>query len=249
MIRVSFVVPVHGREALTKVCLRQLRRTCDAATAQGVWATAVVVGDDTSLRVAAELGFDTVRRDNHQLGRKFNDGYQLACDPHYNSEPADYCVPCGSDDWVDPVILRRLPPQDTIGNFRHITVVNEDRSALTEMKIAYPTGAGIRIIPAALIARAGYRPAQEEARRAVDASTQYGITDAQNGRAPKTLYLDVHPAQIVDWKSYGQQLNSYAALRDSRRGMESDVWATLEPHYPAEALDEMRSLDRVLVAA
>ncbi len=249
MTRIYFVVPVHGREALTQVCLRQLRRTCDAATAFGVSATAVVIGDDRSLQVASDLGFATVRRDNHQLGRKFNDGYQLACDPRYNPEPADYCVPCGSDDWVDPVILRTMPPRDTIGNFRQITVVNEDRTALIQLKIAQSTGAGIRIIPASLIAKAGYRPAHEHDHRAIDMSTQYGLTEARRGHAPKAVYLDVHPAQIVDWKSHGQQLNSYAALRGFRHGVEDDVWETLAPHYPVEALEEMRSLDRTLVAA
>ncbi len=243
MTRVWFMVPVHGREALTEVCLRQLKRTCDAAwLAYDIQATAVVIGDDRSLQVAADLGFATVRRDNHQLGRKFNDGYQLACDPAYNPEPADYCVPCGSDDWVDPVILRRMPPPDAIGNFRQITVVNEGRTVCTSLKVAYSTGAGIRIIPASLIARAGYRPAHEEARRAVDASTQYGISEALRGHVPRTVYLDVHAAQIVDWKSHGQQLNSYAQLRGFRRGNETDVWETLEPHYPAEALDEMLHL-------
>src|SRR5690349_10276090 len=103
--RVWFVVPVFGREELTAVCLRQLAWTCEQMARYDLEATAVVIGEDLSLDVAQELGFATVRRDNTQLGRKFNDGYQLACDPAYNPEPADYVVPCGSDDWVDPVIF------------------------------------------------------------------------------------------------------------------------------------------------
>src|SRR4051794_2342619 len=96
-----FIVPAAGRESLARVCLRQLRRTCDALQAEGIDANAVVIADDRNLRTATELGFGTVRRDNHFLARKFNDGIQLACDPQINERPVDYVVPCGSDDWVD----------------------------------------------------------------------------------------------------------------------------------------------------
>jgi hypothetical protein len=104
-----FCVPVAGRERLTGICLRQLRRTCDSLTQEGVDATAVIVGDDTNLDTAHELGFATVERDNQYLSRKFNDGMQLACDRRYNPRPADYVVPLGSDDWVDHNIFLDLP--------------------------------------------------------------------------------------------------------------------------------------------
>ena len=87
-----FVVPAHGRYELTRICLEQLRRTCDALPYD---ATAVVVAEDQNLYTAADLGFATVHRDNDFLARKFNDGIQLACDPNYNPEPADYVVPFG----------------------------------------------------------------------------------------------------------------------------------------------------------
>jgi hypothetical protein len=35
-----FICPAHGRAKLTAICLRQLRRTCDALAADGVAATA-----------------------------------------------------------------------------------------------------------------------------------------------------------------------------------------------------------------
>src|SRR5687767_4792022 len=96
-----FVVPAFGRVELARICLRQLRRTCDALQAEGVEATAVVIADDENLDAARELGFGTIERDNRAVSRKFNDGIQLALDPAYNPRPGDYVVPCGSDDWVD----------------------------------------------------------------------------------------------------------------------------------------------------
>ena len=95
-----FIVPVHGRFSLTRVCLRQLRRTCDLLKENGVSASAVVVGDKNSLDAldVVDLGFGWVLQGNDSPSAKFNDGIQLATDPRYNPTPVDYVVPCGSDD-------------------------------------------------------------------------------------------------------------------------------------------------------
>lgn len=247
--RVTFVVPVHGREALTRVCLRQLARTCEAAEDYGIEATAVVIGRDSSLDVAEELGFGTVRSDpSHLLGRKFNDGYQLACDPDFNPQPADYAVPCGSDDWVDPVIFQRLPV-DAVGMFREIAVVNEEQNQIMRLSVGWKGGAGVRLIPRALLEATGFRPAQEDRRRAVDTSVIEGIKEAL-GYFPSLEILDVHDLQIVDWKSHGEQLNTYAMLGGQRRmGTDENLWEALAEHYPAEAIEEMQAFKRKAVAA
>lgn len=246
--RLWFVVPAHGRVELARVCLRQLARTCEALAPE-IDATAVVIADDENLETAQDLGFATVRRDNRALGRKWNDGYQLACDPRYNPEPADYVVPCGSDDWVDPAIFRQLPRPDRIVAFRQIAVVNEERTRISRLRVGYNGGAGIRIIPRQLIERVGYRPAEEDRKRAIDTSTLAGFYRVL-GRQPTVDYADVHPLQIVDWKSAGEQLNTYAMLRGYRRGEESpDPFGELAGVYPVEAIEEMRALSRVLVTA
>jgi hypothetical protein len=100
-----FIIPAYGRLELARVCLRQLRRTCDALTEHGIEATAVVIADDENLETARELGFGTTVQSNEFLGRKYNDGFQLACDPEYNPRPADYVMPYGTDDWIDYRIL------------------------------------------------------------------------------------------------------------------------------------------------
>lgn len=242
MTRLWFIVPVHGREALSTVCLRQLRRTCDALAPQ-VEATAVVVGEGILLDVARDLGFATVTRSNDQLGTKFNDGYQLACDPEHNPRPADFVVPCGSDDWIDPLIFSKGFPADRIGVFRKLAVVNAARTKIARLRTTYREGAGIRIIPAKFIAAAGYRPAEEDRQRALDASTIFGLRHANgwNGYAP-IVELDRHDFQIVDWKSADTQLNSYDLLRSHMQSEHADPFDVLAPHYPAAALEEMRVL-------
>lgn len=47
-----FIVPAHGRAQLARICLGQLRRTCDALNAEGIAATAVVIADDENLDTA-----------------------------------------------------------------------------------------------------------------------------------------------------------------------------------------------------
>lgn len=243
--RIWFVVPVHGREALTKVCLRQLKRTCDTLSTNGTEATAVVIGTGKSLTAASSLGFATVKRDNTQLGRKFNDGYELACSPEYNSEPADYVIPCGSDDWIDWRIVNPVPHR--IVCFKQMAIVNEERDQLARILVRYQGGAGIRIIPRLLIETRKltqdenvWRPAVEHDRRGIDTGTLYGILGT-HGR-DRIVYRDVHSLQIVDWKSSDQQLNSYARLRGYRRGDTTDPFDVLADVYPAEALEEMHAL-------
>ncbi len=73
-----FVMPAHGRVELARICLRQLRRTCDSLADNGIDATAVVIACDDNLETARDLGFGTVERDNQFVSRRFNDGIQAA---------------------------------------------------------------------------------------------------------------------------------------------------------------------------
>ncbi len=238
-----FLVPAHGRFDLTAICLRQLRRTCDALTADGIEASAIVMAEDENLDTARELGFGTVERENAPLGRKWNDGYQAACDPEYNPRPLDYVVPMGSDDWLDPELLlsTELPDDDEILCFRKVAFVREDGRKLARLNIVYDGGIGIRVIPRALIATARYRPASEDRNRAIDTSTLNGITRENRG-CPRLRYHDLHSLQLIDFKSE-IQLNSYSACLKFEGGGESDdPFGQLAAVYPREALKEMRAL-------
>lgn len=239
-----FVIPGHGRLSLTAVCLRHLARTCETLSAGGIAASAVVIADDENLDTARDLGFATVRRENAPLGRKWNDGYQLACDPEHNPRPADFVVPMGSDDWIDPELLfsAELPADDEILCFRRAAFVNEDATRLARLYVGYDGGLGIRVIPRALIEARRYRPAEEDRKRAIDASTWIGISRAL-GRPPRVRYGDLHSLQMVDWKSPGgEQLNSYESCRVFVESEVADPFGELAGFYPPDALDEMRAV-------
>jgi hypothetical protein len=234
-----FVVPAHGRLSLAAICLRQLRRTCDALSAEGIEATAVIIADDENLDTARELGFGTIERDNRFLSRRFNDGIQLACDPSYNPRPADYVVPCGSDDWVDYRIFRELPPADTVLGFQRISFVREDGLEISSSNVDYVGGCGIRVYPRQIMAVVDYRPADEDRVRACDTSILTNVRRA-HGQALNVVHADIDYRQIVDWKSPEEQLNSYQAVSRWRsRTSGDDPFHVLADIFPTESLREM----------
>lgn len=241
-----FVVPCHGRVDLARVCLRQLRRTCDALVDHGIEATAVIVADDENLTTAHELGFATVDRDNTFLGKKFNDGIQLALDPKFNPRPADYICPMGSDDWIDWRILITLPDPDRVLAFQHLSFVREDGREISAAKVNYPGGCGMRVYSAELMFLLGYRPADEDRTRACDTSILVNLRRAHEveyGRRLLIAHLQTDPAQIVDWKNSGEQINTFEDVSQWFRGPAgSDPFVALADTYPAEALDEMREV-------
>lgn len=224
MSSVAFVMPAHGRYELSALCMRSLARGVETLRHYGISAAAFVVSDEMiHLRTALELGFGAVEQENAPLGRKFNDGYQAATDPDVIDDPFDYVIPIGSDDWIDVEILLELhetelfPADDEIVCFTRATFVSEDGARAAPLRITYPGGLGIRIIPRALLETTGFRPVAEHRMRAIDASTLTEIREALRklGRpAPRLRYQDFHPAQIVDWKSRSEQLNPFeTALR------------------------------------
>jgi hypothetical protein len=247
-----FVVPARGRLELARICLTQLRRTCDLLEAEGVRATAVVIADDENLDTARELGFGTVERNNQYLARKFNDGIQLALDPAHNPYPADYVVPCGSDDWVDHRLFLDLPAADRVVGFQHLAIVREDGREISCRRLDYMGGAGIRIYPAELMRPFGYRPADPDRKRACDTSI---LTNLALHHGIGNLLIEhrppIHDFQIVDWKSPTEQLNTYADLAAVYRPTTTaDPFEVLADFYPPAALEDMRALyaSRELVA-
>lgn len=243
-----FVMPAHGRVDLARICMRQLRRTCDQLAERGVRASAVVIACDENLDTARELGFGWVRRPNWALSQKYNDGIQLACDPDYNPRPVDYVVPCGSDDWVHPDLFTDLPDPDTMVGFQQMAFVREDGRELTVRNLPYEGGSGIRIYPRQIMATAAYRPADEDRKRACDTSILVNLK--RLGAIGQVEHRTIDPLHLVDWKSPTEQLNSYDAIGVRYRKVEAvDPFDALAGRFPDVALEEMRAhYDRALVA-
>lgn len=232
-----FVVPAHGRIELTRICLRQLRRTIDDLEAEGIDASAIVVADDENLTTALDLGFGIVERNNRFLSRRFNDGIQLATDARFNPRPADYVVPLGSDDWIAADVLLDLPRPNTIVGFKRIAFVREDGLELTERFLDYDGGAGIRIYPRRLLAMMEFRPADEDRVRGCDTSI---LVNMKRRLRFRLEHRDIDARLIVDWKSAGSNRNPYSDVAGRWKGSPPvDPFEALAGVFPAEALEEM----------
>lgn len=238
---ILFVVPCHGRINLTAACLRQLRCACDTLNEADLETSAIIVGNDESLAIARELGFGTVEQENDPLGRKWNDGFQLACDPEHNPRPADWIVPLGSDDWFDPdlFIEAEMPTPKEVLCFRQMAVVNEKGSMLSPLRITYTGGVGMRVYPRILFEELLWRPVEEDKQRGIDRSLLQRVKNVH--RHAKVRYFDLHQYQFVDWKSKGN-LNSYKDYQTYCWEKElSAPFDVLAECYPAESISEMRT--------
>ena len=225
----AFVVPCHQREELAGICMRQLARTCAALAADGLDATAVLIGDEEWVEpLAAELSFAFVCEENRPLGRKWNAGYEHAC----RDRAAGYVVPFGSDDAIDwRIIAGHLPDPGTVRASRLCALVSPDGQRLRRLNIRYAGGDGIRIYRTDMLERLGYRPAIDNRNRALDTSI-VGRWIAAYGTAPSFVYLK---------SSYGQeeQLNGYTDCADHGEEETDDALAQIAEHYPAEFVTEI----------
>lgn len=109
-----------------------------------------------------------------------------------------------------------------------------------------PYGDGVRIYTRATLQTRGFRPAEEDRRRAIDTTTHRGV-----GAAARMVWHDVNPLYIVDFKSRNN-LNDYDGCARTygasytRRYQEpyevTDVWARLGELYPADAVRDMQAI-------
>jgi len=239
-----FVMPVFGRHELAKLCMTQLRWTCNRLDDYGIHANAVVVGhEEELLEHSRELGFWTVRQDNEPLGRKFNDGFEAAY-----VAGADYVVPCGSDNWVHPSWISRLeclPEADEVVCHRQVAIVHESGNELGFLRVGYGSnpydaGDGIRIFPMKLFRRLGYRPAVDHRNRAIDTSIVERLRRFAAWQ-PKYRFHDVGYWSVIGFQSHDVQLNDYVSLvRQFGEATDPNPWAWLAEHYPADDVRRMQ---------
>ncbi len=230
---VTFVVPAAGRVELTEVCLQQLRRTCQSLAGRGLEVGAVVVAEDDNALTAEDLGFDVVRKQPRALGEKYNDGFEFA-----GKLGSDFVMPVGSDDWIDAdlvVVMLKSARPGTLVCAKQSAMVNEAGTRLAMLHISYPGGIGLRLLPCDLLEKHGFRPATDGQERGID-------TDVWNRLRAPVRYVDVHPLQIVDFKTVERQLNTYAACLLYARTESDRPWEDLLTAYPEEAVGSVRSL-------
>jgi hypothetical protein len=109
---------------------------------------------------------------------------------------------------------------------------------MTTRFLNYPAGSGIRVYSRFLMSKLGYRPADEDRRRACDTSILTNLRQVYPEL--RIEHREIDPRQIVDWKSPSENLNPYEAISHRYREESScDPFVELADVFPAEALEEM----------
>lgn len=229
---IFFVTPAWQRFDLTDVCMRQRKQVIDQLAKDGIEARCVVIADDANLDIARGLGFDTVETDNdHGLGRKFNDGYEYAV-----AQGATWIVPIGSDSWIDPAFFLPLPTErPTRVRSSHLYAAATYERMVVCNVATERCPAGPYMFHRDLLARANYRPTEDDLYRNLDSST---ISRLQPFR---WVHRDDHPLQYVGFRHPKQHITSYDRLRD-RWGVEeyTDHWDRLKEVYDPVLVEDAR---------
>jgi glycosyltransferase involved in cell wall biosynthesis len=223
-VTIWFITPAFRRYELSALCFEQRRRVIDRLAKSGIEANCVVVADDENLEIARSLGFATIERDNAWLGRKFNDGIEFAI-----RNGADWVVPIGSDDWIDPDYFLPLPT--TSARTSHFYApVEADRLAL--LSVSAVSGSGPRMLHRRLFHT--LRPAQERIRRGFDRSLIAALGPLE------WEYRDLHPLQYVGFRGE-LHITLYKKLLRGRVAEEKrDPWALLASCYPTDLVERAR---------
>lgn len=252
MTAVVFVIPAHGRYAVSRLAFTGIHWTLDELAAHGVDAAALVVADDENLDIATDHGFATLDRPNLPLGKKWNDGAEHAC----RKLAADFVVMCGSDDWVHPDLILGHLANDHGGArtpvfcTRRSTVVAPDGREAVALTVGYDGGDGVRMIPRRTLEPVGYRPTLDNRDRAIDGGTAVRFRRA----AVKVAWTYADPADplwICDFKS-AENVTPYEKIANCEHDPEivADPLARLAEMYPAELVAAAASLfDPATVAA
>lgn len=230
---VCLVIPAWGRYSVTALCLKQKRHLADVLAPAGIQVDVVVVAEDANVDLALEHGFLAVDAPN-VLGRKVNDGFQVAFD-----RGADWISFCGSDDWIHPDLLLALESEDRVVSGNEITVVDLTTPRLRELGERGRNGVSPWFIPRRSLERAGVRLVEDERTRGMEGAMSRALLHCD------FVMHDPHPHTRVDFKSETNMTAYDTVARTLGKGDElhgADVWDSLASHYPRSLVDKAAAL-------
>jgi hypothetical protein len=224
------VVPAHGRFPVTELALSQHQHLVGELGVRGITANVVVVADDENLDVAEEFGFWAAERPN-VLGLKLNDGFEFAA-----SKGADWLCFCGSDNWVHPDVFDGLGGCDgsQVLAGHQESVVDLKSGRMRVLNVGYP-GTAPWLIPRALLEPLGFRPVEDEKKRAMELALVIAMGH------PEFVFHDPNRVARVDFKS-DVGLTTYAGVAHLGGREEDDPWPVLRANYPADLVDAAQEL-------
>ncbi|HYT45055.1 MAG TPA: hypothetical protein VEP90_22195 [Methylomirabilota bacterium] len=226
-------MPAFKRYALSEITFAQRKLMCDELAGKGIKADCVVIADDENLDIAKMYGFHIVERDNEFLGRRFNDGHELAGKLGF-----DYSTPVGSDMFVDHELFVGLDDQFTITNY--YAIVRKDGGNIATMFVDWGI---LQIIPTRMMKSMDYRPCAEDLKRGCDTSARNRIKNRTENKILIPARKEAHAYECISFQSK-QQITSYQGLVNTYKahtfeGEATEVIAPLRKWYPELLLDKM----------
>lgn len=231
---VGFVIPAHGRFAVTQLACFGMAWLAERLAVRGIAARVVVVANDRNLKTACKHGFDAMKGPN-VLGAKINAGIT-----HVRSQGADWVCFTGSDDWLHPDLFDTLDGSGTaITAGRSISIIDLPRAAMRTLQVNSRVGTGPWLIPAELLPA---EPCEPLKMRGIEGTISRRLIGN-----PPFVFADPHPLARVDFKT-AENMSSYRQLQFLGYGPERNAWDALDEHYPAWLVDRARETSEELAA-
>lgn len=234
---IGFVIPAHGRYAVTRLACSGIAWLVDRLAVRGIASRVVVVADDGNLATALEHGFDALKAPN-LLGAKLNAGIA-----HVRAQGADWVCFTGSDNWLHPDLFDTLDePGTAIVAGRTISIVDVLRGVIRTLHVNSNVGTGPWLIPTATLSD-----------EPCDPGRMNGIEGTLKRRLlgnPPFVFVDPHPLARVDFKT-AENISGYRQLQFLGHGPEHNAFDLLEERYPAWLVERARQTcdEFALVAA
>jgi hypothetical protein len=231
---VWFITPVHERYLLTSICLEQRARFLRELPFE---AHAVIIGDDDNMKVARELGLDTVEKDNEFVGAKFNAGYKYAIE-----HGATHCMAIGSDSWMHPSVFHDMKwgrDKDAIG-LVGLSSFSPDGEKRVDLSIRYPAGFGVGMLYPVWALHGG-EACRPDKQKGIDTSTWQRC----GWRRLRVVFQDSKLYTYLNFHSPDEQITSFRKIvsHGSRTGsVRTNGTSVLDGMYDADLVERLREM-------
>jgi hypothetical protein len=238
---ILMVTPAFKRFELAEICFDQRKLVHEALAKQGIEANTVVIANDENLEVARANGFLTVEAPNYELGRKFNDGHEVA-----GKEGFTYSLPIGSDSWVDPALLSwkikdaETNPYKAIVVSRNLAAMSGDGHTWANLTITWGVG---QMLPVDALKPLNYRPCEDDLPRGCDTATRRNFLSTGLRVGVRKLE-SLHDYELVNFQSGRTQVTAFDGYVNYpkakvTRGEPADLLQPLRDYYPDSLVDRV----------
>jgi hypothetical protein len=206
-VNVWLVSAVYGRQAVTRLAMRQWAHLRGELAGRGIDLNVVAVGDDGNLETAREFGFDTLERPN-VLGRRST----TASSTPARTEPTGSAGPVRISGCTPTSSLRRSSwTASSLADRSRSSTLSEPRMRV--LHVWSTIGASPWFIDGATLRKRDWRPVDDDMTHGLDGNLAWSLHGSQRH------FIDPNDLCRVDFKS-AESMTSYRMLQHLGCGAE-----------------------------